>query len=246
MRTLAERLTWAREQKGLSQAALAKLSGVSQGTIGNLETGIRQTARKILEIASALDVDPIWLANGQGDPAPSGKLAFVHSAPAGTDPADVSSPFATSGPHIRVGDEPDTIPIRLVSLKLRAGFTGFETVPELEDGGVLHVPSKVIEQQNLTPHHLLAIRVRGCSMEPMLYEDDVVVINTVDKEPVSRGIYAVNWNGESCVKQLLHKGSQWLLHSMNSEFEAINVRSGHCEIIGRVVYQPGRVLVGRT
>lgn len=71
MNNLAERLIWAREQKGLTQDALAKQAGVSQSTIGNLESGIRQTARKIIEIAAALDVDPMWLANGQGAAKPS-------------------------------------------------------------------------------------------------------------------------------------------------------------------------------
>ena len=68
MDTLGKRLIWAREQKGLTQEGLAKLGGVSQGTIGNLEAGIRQTARRIVDIAAALDVDPNWLANGRGSP----------------------------------------------------------------------------------------------------------------------------------------------------------------------------------
>lgn len=68
MNTLGKRLTWARERKGLTQGALAKLSGVSQSTIGNLEAGIRHTARKIVDIATALDVDSNWLANGKGEP----------------------------------------------------------------------------------------------------------------------------------------------------------------------------------
>jgi phage repressor protein C with HTH and peptisase S24 domain len=242
MRTLAERLTWAREQKGLSQAALATRSGVSQSTIGNLESGIRQTARKIIDIAIALDVDPMWLANGQGEPNPAGSSTPASDA----QRSDNVLPFIQAGPQIRIGDEPDTIPIRRVTLQLRAGFTGFDTIPELEDGGVLHVPRRVIDDKGLIPHQLLAIRVKGCSMEPMLYEDDVVVIDTSKRDPVNRGVYAINWNGESCVKQLLHKGGQWLLHSMNSDFDAVNVRSGNCEIIGQVVYQPGRVLVGRT
>jgi len=71
MNNLAERLIWAREQKGLTQDALAKQAGVSQSTIGNLESGIRQTARKIIEIAAALNVDPMWLASGQGVAKPS-------------------------------------------------------------------------------------------------------------------------------------------------------------------------------
>jgi len=64
MKTLAERLAWARAQKSLTQAELGKLAGVSQGTIGNLESGLRTDARRLLHIAAALGVEPMWLAEG--------------------------------------------------------------------------------------------------------------------------------------------------------------------------------------
>lgn len=233
MKTLAERLTWAREQKGLTQAALAKLGGVTQSTIGNLESGLRQSARRIIDIATALDVDPMWLANGEGEP----KVAVPTS--------NVSDTASAPRARIEVGDEPDVIAIRRVRIELRAGFTGFDTIPEVEDGGVLHVPREVIESQRLNPASLLAIGVKGDSMEPMLFEGDSVVVNTIDKQPVNRGIYAVNFKNESCVKQLVQKGLEWYLHSMNPDHDLVNVRSGDCEIIGRVVYQPGRLLINR-
>lgn len=243
MKTLAERLTWARENKGLTQASLAKLSGVTQSTIGNLESGARQTARKILDIASALDVDPIWLANGQGTPSAGVRVDAETKSHTSSAP---ESPFGEATPRIGVGEDPDTIPIRRVTIVLQAGFTGYETVPEPDDGGVLNVPRYVIEEQRLTPHELLAIRIRGDSMEPMLYEGETVVVNTKDKQVVNKGVFAVNWNNQSCVKQLVQRGGQWYLHSVNTDHEPINVRSGECSIIGRVVYQPGRVLVGRS
>lgn len=69
MDTLAKRLIRARERAKLTQKELSKEAGVSQSTIGNLEAGIRDTARKITSIARALDVDVNWLADGEG-PAP--------------------------------------------------------------------------------------------------------------------------------------------------------------------------------
>lgn len=146
---------------------------------------------------------------------------------------------------VQVGDEPNTVPIRLAKLKLHAGIAGFETEPELGVGGMVSMPRAVIDTHNLAPAQLLAMRVTGCSMEPMLFEDDVVVINTADRRPVSREVYAFNFDGEACVKQLLHQGGQWYLHSLNPDFGPINMRSGRCDIVGRVVYQPGRVVTGR-
>lgn len=66
LRTLAGRLKWARLQRKLSQTELAKRAGVSQGTIGNLESGGRKDPRRIVEIAGALYCSPSWLSSGKG------------------------------------------------------------------------------------------------------------------------------------------------------------------------------------
>jgi phage repressor protein C with HTH and peptisase S24 domain len=95
------------------------------------------------------------------------------------------------------------------------------------------------------PHRLLAMRIRDQGMEPMLFEDDWVVIDTGDTVRRSREVYAVNWNGEPCVQQLVERGGQWYLTSVNSDFKPINARSGQLNIVGRVVYQPGRAIAGR-
>lgn len=47
MDTLSSRLTFARERRKLSQPELAKLASVAQGTIGNIEAGIRRGASSL-------------------------------------------------------------------------------------------------------------------------------------------------------------------------------------------------------
>ncbi|KVE27757.1 hypothetical protein WI93_12040 [Burkholderia vietnamiensis] len=68
MYTLADRLKWARAEAGLSQEALGDKAGVSQSTIGNLEAGTRHSARRLPQIAAALGVSALWLAEGKGAP----------------------------------------------------------------------------------------------------------------------------------------------------------------------------------
>lgn len=62
--SFAERLTFLREQNQLTQAQLAAKSGLSQATIGNLETGRNKGTKKILELAKALHITPEWLIQG--------------------------------------------------------------------------------------------------------------------------------------------------------------------------------------
>lgn len=62
--SFAERLTFLREERQLTQAQLAAKSGLSQATIGNLETGRNKGTKKILELANALYITPEWLIHG--------------------------------------------------------------------------------------------------------------------------------------------------------------------------------------
>lgn len=65
--SIGDRIKWARKQRKMSQAELAKSAGVSQGTIGNAESGIRDRPRELLAIARALRASPAWLESGSGE-----------------------------------------------------------------------------------------------------------------------------------------------------------------------------------
>ena len=132
-----------------------------------------------------------------------------------------------------------------VTLRLRAGSASYETEPDLTFLEPLLVLQRELDALRLEARQLLAMRVRDQGMEPMLFEDDWVIIDTGDTVRRSREVFAVNWNGEACVQQLVERGGQWYLNSVNRDFKPINIRSGQCSIVGRVVYQPGRVVTGR-
>lgn len=142
-------------------------------------------------------------------------------------------------------DESAFTPIRRVTLQLRAGVDGYETIPDMTVVEPLLIPSSVVRALQLDPSRLLALRIRDMGMEPMLFEDDWVVIDTSDRKRRSREVFAVNWNGEACVQQLVERGGQWYLSYTNPDFKPINARSGQFSIVGRVVYQPGRIVTGR-
>jgi transcriptional regulator with XRE-family HTH domain len=67
MDTIGARLKWARKQRKLTQAQLAEMAGVVQGTVGNLEAGIRDNPRAMVALCRALRVNPHWADTGNGE-----------------------------------------------------------------------------------------------------------------------------------------------------------------------------------
>lgn len=147
---------------------------------------------------------------------------------------------------VRIGGALETIPIRAVKLRLQAGVNGYVAEPDLDtDHGIFQVPKYVIDKLGLNPADLMIMTVEGRSMEPMYFEDDKVLVDTSKRVPKNNECFAVNWNGESIIKCLIRKANDWCLYSFNSKFPSMSVRSGQCSIIGQVVWQPDRIVVGR-
>lgn len=61
-----ERVKAVRNAIKMSQAQLAKMSGIGQSTIADLERGRCNGSAHIAKIARALNVNPIWLTDGSG------------------------------------------------------------------------------------------------------------------------------------------------------------------------------------
>lgn len=68
MKTLAERLRWAREKRGLSGAALDAEAAIASGHVAKIERGNPESpsSTTIIKIAKALKVDASWLMFGSG------------------------------------------------------------------------------------------------------------------------------------------------------------------------------------
>jgi len=135
-------------------------------------------------------------------------------------------------------DDPSLTHIPKVKLRLSAGISGFEVEPERFDGSTTTVPTHWIERNGYKREQLIAIRVKGESMEPTLYEDDLVVVNYGDVHLVDGKVYAVNYEGEAVVKRLTRDAGQWWLTSDNPDqvkFYRRVCKGSDCIIVGRVV-----------
>jgi phage repressor protein C with HTH and peptisase S24 domain len=135
-------------------------------------------------------------------------------------------------------DDADFVQIQMVKLRLSAGITGYQAEPEERDGGTLGLRRAWIERHGLNAAHLIAILVKGESMEPSLYEDDIVIVDTLDTKPVDGAVYAFNYEGEAVVKRLTRDAGQWWLTSDNPDQRRYHrklCKGAECLLIGRVV-----------
>ena len=240
--SIGTRIRERRKEIKLTQQALAQKVGMAQASLSELETGESNSSTLLASIAAALGINALWLEAGKGpklvsETPPSSPYGFV---------TPDESPFITEAAPVVAGIPPDTTPVKMVTLKLRGGVTGFACEPDLTLGGICYLPNEVISELNLNVSELLAMRVRGDSMSPLLDDGNIAVVNTGRREPISKAIFALNWNGEPIVKMLLRRNDEWYIHSINPDFGDENVRTAQCSIVGEVIYQPGRMLGRRS
>ena len=211
-----------------SQSALARASGVPQPTINRILKGVGKKgpeAHTLVQLAAACNVTFDWLHEGIAPRlrgATPGALLPSQYAPVIVAPDDDQRFYR----------------IQKVKLCLSAGITGFAVEPETHDGSTLSVPRNWADRHGYIAERLIGIKVRGESMEPSLYADDLVIINTADAQPVDGAVFAVNYEGEPVVKRLSRDAGQWWLTSDNPDQRKYHrkvCRGNECIIIGRVV-----------
>jgi hypothetical protein len=93
------------------------------------------------------------------------------------------------------------------------------------------------------PDHCRLLMVRGSSMEPFLFDKDMIMID-IDKTALRDGkVYAVCFEQEALVKQVFKEaGGALVLHSYNANYPDKLVdpqRVGQFEVIGELVYRSG-------
>lgn len=216
----------------MTQQELAKATGVAQSTIASWESGARETGRKIMIVADYLNMSPMWLAEGKGEPYPYSERTVNHPLIPGAQAVTVVD-----------NDSPEVYHIPKVKLRLRAGVTGFQTEPDTGHGAsTTGIFRSWVDRKGYNPGQLISVEVHGESMEPTFYEGDIVVVNLADKQPQDNGVYAINYEGEAVIKRMSRDIGQWWLMSDNPDQRKYYRRrcaGTECIVIGRVVYRQG-------
>ncbi|MFC5498151.1 helix-turn-helix transcriptional regulator [Caenimonas terrae] len=195
-------------------AALGRLLGYRDGAfVGQMIKGSRPITEKTVATAEALPDCAGWF-----DAPDQGRRVI---------PVDLN-------------EHPDLISVRRGKLKLQAGIAGFAVEVDNTPGSPIFFRADWLQERGYKPYSLLALRVTGKSMEPRLFDGDVVVINTDLTEPKDGEVYAINYEGEPMIKRLVRDEGAWWMASDNPDKTSFPTKKWvdrNSILVGRVIHR---------
>lgn len=209
---LKDRFRKARQDRGLSQAKLAEIVGISQSAIQYIENGRNQGSTKITELASALGVTPDWLLTGKGEyktPSFSKNIEAVQS---------------------NAGK-----PVPVISWVAAGSFESVELIPE--DDLLKWVPCPVPHGENTFALRVVGISMQNPSGTPSFNDGEIIYVDP-DKEPENKSLVIVTLDGSSqaTFKQLIIELDGKYIQPLNPNWhEQIIKINGNATINGTVI-----------
>lgn len=221
MKTVGERLRYARNMRGFSQEQLHDISGVKQGTISKLERGDSKRSTFIPQLAHALDCSPMWIAEGIGNP-----------------PTEI--PVGESRNEFGYIDTPDgtmvtdSVLVPLISWVQAGDFEEMSTPYEWDSA-----EKWVRCPEDNYDTHTYALRVQGRSMEPEFNDGDVIFIDPGKVSHARNGSYVIvrmDDENTATFKELVIEGDRKYLKPLNPLWPSSVIEvNGNATIIGVVI-----------
>lgn len=221
---------------GLRPASWARRAGISPNGIYNFLNGRSDSlSQRVLEALALAAGRPISQIIGESIAPrdtlrPPGQTEFS-GAPAPVPP----SRQPTEETHLRS----DVVMIPLFDTPISAG-NGFLNDKENQSGTWPLARAYVGQYLGIrSPVGLVAVEVRGDSMEPTLRSGDRVIVDTHDRLPSPAGIFVL-WDGlGTVIKRVEHiQGSDpttFHIISDNSLHRSYELRAEEAHIVGRVI-----------
>lgn len=209
-----ERIKKLRKEKGLSQAQLAAMLGIQQGSLSEIESGKTKASKRLLLaiLYYYRDIDIKWLSTGKGD-------MYVKE-----EQFPMNNQLKEEG--IEYGSYED-IP-----------YAGAGNPVDPEQSVTLN---HVLIPKKLRSKSIIALRIKGDSMYPTILDGAIIGVDIQDKEIVSGGIYCLNVPFEGAVIKRIYsqkdgitlKSDNPLFPEYSYTFEELTDYN-HSIIVGRV------------
>lgn len=228
MKTLIERASYLLELANNSPSELARIAGVKPPSVSQWLNGQTKSLGIVpaTRLAKHFGLNPMWISKGTGlmrDPAAAQSEDQTKVAPQLID----------------LSDHPELREVPRVKFKLSAGVSGYAVEAESGNGKPVFFREDWFSTNGYRPEKLFAVRVSGTSMEPALWEGDLVVINTADTNPRDGEAFALNYEGELVIKRLRRDAGEWWATSDNADQRRFAPKrcTEDVKVIGRVVYK---------
>lgn len=215
MKSLSVVLKQLRESRDITILKLSEISGVANGTIGDIERGKSNGSKKTLEkLANALKLNSI-------------EKDELYTAFLGRKVNE--SETLKSNATILQEETLISIPV-MAKASAGNGYINFSNQP---------LYNKLIRKNGFHEHCYL-IEVSGNSMEPLIQDGAYVVVDPYQTDYIEGKVYVLKYADEVYIKRVILKSEAkvMILKSINPDYEDIYIpadQSDQIKIIGRAV-----------
>ena len=215
MKSLSVVLKQLRESRDITILKLSEISGVANGTIGDIERGKSNGSKKTLEkLANALKLNSI-------------EKDELYTAFLGRKVNE--SETLKSNATILEEETLISIPV-MAKASAGNGYLNFSNQP---------LYNKLIRKNGFHEHCYL-IEVSGNSMEPLIQDGAYVVVDPYQTDYIEGKVYVLKYADEVYIKRVILKSEAkvMILKSINPDYEDIYIpteQSEQVKIIGRAV-----------
>ena len=215
MKSLSVVLKQLRESRDVTILKLSEISGVANGTIGDIERGKSNGSKKTLEkLANALKLNSI-------------EKDELYTAFLGRKVNE--SETLKSNATILEEETLISIPV-MAKASAGNGYLNFSNQP---------LYNKLIRKNGFHEHCYL-IEVSGNSMEPLIQDGAYVVVDPYQTDYIEGKVYVIKYADEVYIKRVILKSEAkvMILKSINPDYEDIYIpadQSDQIKIIGRAV-----------
>ena len=222
MSTVEQRINKIMRDQSINKTELADLLSTSPQNVTNWIIRNAISRKKAKLISEKLGYDLNWLLYGSDGNIKDSELSPVEWE-------SLSEEEQNNGKFV-------TIPV--LDVELSAGFGACPTMEQ--EMYTLPFRAITLKQRNIPIHMAKVVKVTGDSMEPRLFDKDIISINTADTRIRDGKIYAVRVYDLQKVKVLItNSDGSITLRSYNPDYpdEIINreqIESGDFQVLGRM------------